>query len=210
MRIVIVDREAARAVALKNALSEAGYEARSFSCANEHLADNDWRDAGVAFLHFSERQSQDWLHLKDGGGYRNRRVVLYAGGVTVWRHYVVMYQDSLHCKYKGVVGDPPERVVIDDFLRYLEAVKGGEEGPLCDILNGVDWVLEAKLELLSRLLEQGPDSMDVEAALNGLEEKLRRVLNKDADVKRVVDSPPSSLIELRNALLPDEPEWARP
>jgi len=211
MRIAIVDTTTRRAEELKRAFVRSGYQAEQFASARDHLGDTDWANAEVVFLHFSDRQQADWSELEEGGRYHGKRVVLYAGGVTVWRQYVSEYRDKLFCKYDRVVGEPPDATVIEDFLRYLRAVQEGQQGPLCDILNGIDWALEAKLELLSRVLEQvaAGRAIDIEKAGAAMDKNLLSILMSEPDAREILQNPRQSLLDLRNALLPDEPEWVR-
>ncbi len=209
MKIAIVDVEAVRADALQRWFTGAGHESAVFATAASHLADRSFVSASVVFVHFSDRQHTDRRELLAGGRYRARRLVLYAGGEAAWTDYVEAYRDPEHCVYWSIVGAPPPATVREDFLRYLKAVEDGSREGLCEILNAIDWVLEAKLELLGRLLEQPPPHLDVKAALSELDEKLRSVLENNQMAKQVLAQAPSSLAELRNALLPDEIDWVR-
>ncbi len=211
MRVAIVDLETSRRNALNVWLTNARHEVGAFENAAAHLGDEEWASADVVFLHFSDRQRNDWRELLPDGGYRGRKVVLYAGGEAAWNDYdeVPNFQDPQHCVYRNIVGNPPSPTVAEDFLRYLKAVGEGRQEGLREILNGIDLLLEAKLELLCRLLEQPPPHLDVRRAISGLEDKLRRVLYEDKRARQALGQGHSSLTELRNALLLNEPEWVR-
>jgi hypothetical protein len=166
------------------------------------------RGQDVIILHVGNEQ-YGW-HKALTGPYKKKLVVCFTGLLETPPECTEDCQDNpLHCCYQAPVGDQMDDLALTAIARFVDQAGSGfrDDGALAQAksdLMSFDPVLEAKLEVLYRGLEG--------TTINQLRsEAAWRILEADACSRNALNTTDdeSSLNELRNRLLPDEPEWAR-
>ncbi len=154
--IVIIDNNHIRRAALRNALLslDHGLLIEDYASVQDEIKAGWLKNNSVILLHVGKAQDEDTLHALQGR-YKEFMVVCYSGGVEAAKVYKAHQgQNKNHCWYDRAIENTISDNIKKNFNDFFKSLREGVEDNLCQRLNSMDTIKEAKLEILSLIAEE--------------------------------------------------------